>query len=50
MLSSDFAAALNTLGAELAAVGGNQSPPAFHVEVEGTPRELKPVLRMKSTG
>jgi ligand-binding sensor domain-containing protein len=26
MLSGDFAAALNTLGAELAAVGGNQSP------------------------
>jgi len=25
--------------------GGDQSPPAFHVEVEGTPRELKPVLR-----
>ena len=24
---------------------GKQSPPAFHVEVEGTPRELKPVLR-----
>jgi signal transduction histidine kinase/streptogramin lyase len=45
MLSSDFAAALNTLGAELATVGGNQSPPAFHVEVEGTPRELKPILR-----
>jgi hypothetical protein len=45
MLSSDFAAALNTLGAELATVGGNQSPPAFHVEVEGRPRELKPILR-----
>ena len=45
MLSSDFAAALNTLGTELASVGGNQSPPAFHVEVEGKPRELTPVLR-----
>jgi len=45
MLSSDLAAALNTLGAELATAGGNQSPPAFHVEVEGTPRELKPILR-----
>jgi len=45
ILSSNFAAALNTLGAELATVGGNQSPPAFHVEVEGTPRELKPILR-----
>jgi signal transduction histidine kinase len=45
MLSGNFAAALNTLGAELATVGGNQSPPAFQVEVEGTPRELKPILR-----
>ena len=26
-------------------MGGNQSPPAFHVEVEGTPRELQPILR-----
>src|SRR6516162_6296316 len=45
MVSGDFAAALNTLGADLAAVGGNQSPPTFHVEVEGKARELKPVLR-----
>jgi signal transduction histidine kinase/ligand-binding sensor domain-containing protein len=45
MLSGDFAAALNTLGAELANVGGNQNPPAFHAEVEGALRELKPVLR-----
>jgi signal transduction histidine kinase len=26
-------------------VGGNQSPPAFHVEVEGTPRGRQPILR-----
>ena len=26
-------------------MGGNQSPSAFHVEVEGRPRELKPILR-----
>jgi signal transduction histidine kinase len=45
LVSSDFAAALNRLGAELATVGGNQRPPAFHVEVEGTPRELQPILR-----
>jgi signal transduction histidine kinase/ligand-binding sensor domain-containing protein len=45
MISSDLAAALNTLGAELATVGGNQSPPAFHLELEGTPRELQPILR-----
>jgi signal transduction histidine kinase len=45
MLSGDFAVALNTLGAELANVGGNQNPPAFHVEAQGTPRKLKPILR-----
>jgi signal transduction histidine kinase len=45
MISGDFAAALNTLWEELATVGSNQSPPVFHVEVEGTPRELKPILR-----
>jgi signal transduction histidine kinase len=45
MLNSDFTAALNTLGAELATVGGNQDPPGFHVEVEGKARELKPALR-----
>jgi len=44
-LSSDFASALNTLGAELATVGGNQNRPAFHVEAEGTPRKLKPILQ-----
>jgi hypothetical protein len=42
--STDLAAALNSLGATLAPVDGNQSPPAFHVEVEGKARELKPVL------
>jgi signal transduction histidine kinase/ligand-binding sensor domain-containing protein len=45
LISSDFAAAFNTLGTELATVGDNQNPPAFHVEVEGTPRELKPILQ-----
>jgi signal transduction histidine kinase len=44
-MPNDFAAALNTLASDLATMDGNQSPPAFHVEVEGTPRELKPVLR-----
>jgi signal transduction histidine kinase len=45
MVSGDFAAALNTLGAELSTVDGNQSPPTLHVEVEGKARELRPVLR-----
>jgi ligand-binding sensor domain-containing protein/two-component sensor histidine kinase len=45
MLSSDLAAALDTIGAELATLNGNQDVPAFHAEVEGTPRELKLVLR-----
>ena len=45
MISSDLVSALNTLGAELSTMGGKQSPPVFHVEVEGKARELKPVLR-----
>jgi signal transduction histidine kinase/ligand-binding sensor domain-containing protein len=45
ILSSDFASALNALGAELATVGGDKSLPTFHVAVEGAPRELKPILR-----
>jgi hypothetical protein len=43
--STDLAAALNSLGATLTPADCNQSPPAFHVEVEGKARELKPVLR-----
>jgi len=35
MISGDFAAAFHTLGAELATVGANQSPPALHVEGKG---------------
>ena len=45
MLSGDFGSALNTLGAELAAADGNPSTTTFCVEVEGTPRELKPAVR-----
>jgi signal transduction histidine kinase len=45
MPNGDFAAALKTLGADLATVDGDQSPPVFHVEVEGKARELKPVIR-----
>jgi signal transduction histidine kinase/ligand-binding sensor domain-containing protein len=43
--NTDFVSALNTLAAELAAVGANQNPPAFRVEANGTPRNLNPALR-----
>jgi len=45
MRSGDLGSALKTLGPELAAADGNPSTTAFHVEVEGTPRELKPIVR-----
>ena len=45
MNSGDLPSALNALGTGLATEAGSQSPPVFHVEVEGTPRELKPILR-----
>ena len=47
LVTNDLAGALSALGEELAAVAaaGNQSPPAFSVEVEGTTRELQPILR-----
>src|SRR5262249_10969915 len=40
LLSTDFVSALNALGAELANADDNSSTGAFHLEVEGTPREL----------
>jgi len=43
--TNDLAAALNTLAAELAANRGGPNPPVFGVQVEGTPRELQPILR-----
>jgi ligand-binding sensor domain-containing protein/signal transduction histidine kinase len=42
---NDLALALSRLGQLLRASETSQNPPAFHVEVEGTPRELKPILR-----
>ena len=47
LLTNDLDGALSALGEELAAVaaGANQSPPAFCVQVEGTPRNLQPILR-----
>jgi signal transduction histidine kinase/ligand-binding sensor domain-containing protein len=43
--TNDLASAINALGTEL--VRGELNPDAaeFHVEVEGTPRELHPILR-----
>ena len=43
--TNDLAAALNTLAAELAANRGGPNPPVFDVHVEGTAREIHPILR-----
>jgi signal transduction histidine kinase len=45
VVTNDLALAINTLGEELA--GGETNPNAaeFHVGVEGTPRDLHPILR-----
>jgi signal transduction histidine kinase len=45
VVTNDLALAINTLGEEL--VGGETNPNAaeFHVEVEGTPRDLHAILR-----
>ncbi len=43
--SNDLAVAIRTIGEELAADETNQSSAAFQVEVEGTPRNLHPILR-----
>jgi len=43
--TNDLAAAVNTLGEELAADPANQGSPAFRVTVEGEPRNLHPILR-----
>jgi signal transduction histidine kinase/streptogramin lyase len=43
--TSDLAVAIRTLGEELAADESNQVPTVFHVDVEGTPRSLHPILR-----
>ena len=43
--SNDLAAALSTLGEELAANKTNQNSPVFNVEVEGAPQNLHPILR-----
>lgn len=43
--TNDLATALKTLAGELAANETTQSAPVFDVEVEGTPRDLHPILR-----
>jgi signal transduction histidine kinase len=46
-VTNDIALALNVLGQELAVdeTNHNASAPVFHVEVEGAPRDLHPVVR-----
>jgi signal transduction histidine kinase/ligand-binding sensor domain-containing protein len=43
--TKDLALAINTLGEELAGSGTNPNAAEFHVGVEGTPRDLHPILR-----
>jgi signal transduction histidine kinase/ligand-binding sensor domain-containing protein len=43
--TNDLAVAIRTIGEELAADETNQSAAVFQVEVEGTPRNLHPILR-----
>ena len=43
--TNDLAVAIRTIGEELAADETNQSSAVFQVEVEGTPRNLHPILR-----
>jgi signal transduction histidine kinase len=42
---NDLAVAIRTVGEELARAQDNQASTPFHVLVEGTPRELHPILR-----
>jgi ligand-binding sensor domain-containing protein/signal transduction histidine kinase len=44
-VSSDLALAISTLGEELASSETNQNAAELEVEVEGTPRNLHPILR-----
>ena len=43
--TDDLATALSTLAEELAGGKASQNSPVFDVEVEGSPRELQPILR-----
>ena len=44
-VTNDLACAITTLGQELASGETNANEAGFHVEVEGTPRDLHPILR-----
>jgi signal transduction histidine kinase/ligand-binding sensor domain-containing protein len=44
-VANDLACAITTLGTELAGGESNPNAAEFHVEVEGTPRDLHPILR-----
>jgi signal transduction histidine kinase/ligand-binding sensor domain-containing protein len=44
-VTNDLVCAIGSLGQALAADGSNRDAPAFHIEVEGTPRDLLPVTR-----
>jgi signal transduction histidine kinase len=43
--TNNLAVAISVIGEELSAEGANQNAAAFQVEVEGTPRNLHPILR-----
>jgi signal transduction histidine kinase/ligand-binding sensor domain-containing protein len=45
VVAGDFALTINTLGQELASGETNPNATKFHVEVEGTPQNLHPILR-----
>jgi signal transduction histidine kinase/ligand-binding sensor domain-containing protein len=45
VITNDLAVAIRTLGEELATQQTNQDAPLFEVAVEGTPRDLNPILR-----
>jgi ligand-binding sensor domain-containing protein/signal transduction histidine kinase len=45
VVASDFALTINALGQELASGETNPNATEFHVDVEGTPQNLQPILR-----
>jgi signal transduction histidine kinase/ligand-binding sensor domain-containing protein len=44
-VTNDLASAITTLGTEPTGIESNPNGAEFHVEVEGTPRDLRPILR-----
>ena len=45
LVTIDLALAISRLGEELATSQAGQNPPGFRVQVEGTPRDIVPILR-----